>query len=54
MRLPDDVLGALAACPLKVLEHGVLPINFACPHLIALDREGRALAVTSPRCGPPP
>lgn len=41
MRLPDDVLRALAACaPLKVLEHGVLPINFACPNLIALDREG--------------
>src|SRR6202012_381101 len=41
MRLPDEVLGALAACaPLKVFEHGVLPINFACPNLIALDREG--------------
>jgi gamma-glutamyltranspeptidase/glutathione hydrolase len=40
MRLPDDVLGALAARgPLKVLEHGVLPINFACPNLIVLDRE---------------
>lgn len=41
MRLPDDVLEALAACaPLKVLERGVLPINFACPNLIALDRDG--------------
>jgi gamma-glutamyltranspeptidase/glutathione hydrolase len=41
MRLPDDVLGAPAACaPLKVLELGVLPINFACPNLIALGREG--------------
>jgi gamma-glutamyltranspeptidase / glutathione hydrolase len=41
MRLPDDVLGALAVgAPLKVLEYGVLPINFACPNLIAVDREG--------------
>jgi hypothetical protein len=41
MRLPDDVLEALASrAPLKVLEYGVLPINFACPNLIALDREG--------------
>jgi gamma-glutamyltranspeptidase/glutathione hydrolase len=41
MRLADDVLGALAACaPVKVVELGVMPINFACPNLIALDREG--------------
>jgi gamma-glutamyltranspeptidase/glutathione hydrolase len=41
MRLPDDVLQALAArASLKVLEYAVLPINFACPNLIALDREG--------------
>ena len=41
MLLPDDVLGALAADnPLKVLEHGVLPINFACPNLILLDHDG--------------
>jgi hypothetical protein len=39
--VPDDVLEALAACaPPKVLEHGVLPINFACLNLIALDRDG--------------
>ena len=41
MRLPEDVLRALAACaPLKVVEYGVLPINFACPQLIELDRDG--------------
>jgi gamma-glutamyltranspeptidase/glutathione hydrolase len=41
MRLPDDVLATLATrAPLMVLEYGVLPINFACPNLIALDREG--------------
>jgi gamma-glutamyltranspeptidase len=39
MRLPDDVLRAQAACaPLKVLEYGVLPINFTCPNLIVLLR----------------
>jgi gamma-glutamyltranspeptidase/glutathione hydrolase len=41
MRLPDDVLAALAADgPLKVVEQGVLPINFACPNLIMLNDEG--------------
>lgn len=41
-RLPEDVLAALAAGgPLSVVEHGVLPINFACPNLI-IAREGEA------------
>lgn len=40
MRLASDVLGALAADgPLKVVECGVMPINFACPNLIMLDHE---------------
>jgi gamma-glutamyltranspeptidase/glutathione hydrolase len=40
-RLPDAVLAALeAAGPLAVVEHGVLPINFACPNLIRADRGG--------------
>ena len=39
-RLPRDVLDALAAeGPLEVVEHGVLPVNFACPNLIQ-DRDG--------------
>ena len=34
-RLPRNVLDALAAeGALKVVEHGVLPVNFACPNLI--------------------
>ena len=41
-RLPADVLDALAAeGPVEVVEHGVLPVNFACPNLI-LDRDGDA------------
>ena len=43
-RLPDDVLDALEkAGPLSVVEHGVLPINFACPNFIVAnpgDAEG--------------
>jgi gamma-glutamyltranspeptidase/glutathione hydrolase len=41
MRLAEDVLGRLAKDgPLKVVECGVMPINFACPNLILLDRDG--------------
>jgi gamma-glutamyltranspeptidase/glutathione hydrolase len=40
-RLPDEVLDALAAAgPVSVVEHGVLPINFACPNLIRVDKDG--------------
>lgn len=40
-RLPAEVLEALAAGgPLTLLEHGVLPVNFACPNLIATGPEG--------------
>ena len=39
-RLPADVLAALhAQGPVEVVEHGVVPVNFACPNLI-LDRGG--------------
>jgi len=39
-RLPPDVLTALQADgPMEVVEHGVLPVNFACPNLIQ-DRDG--------------
>ena len=39
-RLPADVLAALQADgPTEVVEHQVVPVNFACPNLI-LDRNG--------------
>ena len=41
LRLPAQILAALeAAGPLAVVEHGVLPINFACPNIIRVDRDG--------------
>lgn len=41
LRLPAEVLAALeAAGPTVVVEHGVLPINFACPNLIRVDADG--------------
>jgi gamma-glutamyltranspeptidase/glutathione hydrolase len=34
-RLPEPALAALeAAGPLSVVEHGVLPLNFACPNMV--------------------
>lgn len=37
-RLAPDVLDALRGTgPLDVVEHGVLPVNFACPNLIAIE-----------------
>ena len=37
-RLAPDVLDALRVTgPLDVVEHGVLPVNFACPNLIAIE-----------------
>jgi len=45
-RLPPDVLAALAADgPTEVVEHGVLPVNFACPNLI-LDRDGTRTGIS--------
>ena len=39
--LPADVLDALDAdAPLTIVEHGVLPINFACPNIIRFDGSG--------------
>jgi gamma-glutamyltranspeptidase/glutathione hydrolase len=39
-RLPPEVLAALQADgPVEVVEHAVLPVNFACPNLIQ-DRDG--------------
>lgn len=40
-RLPAEVLDAVAASgPLEVVEHGVIPINFACPNLILARPDG--------------
>ena len=37
-RLPEDVLAALEADgPVDRVEHGVLPVNFACPNLILIQ-----------------
>lgn len=41
LRLPPEVLAALEqGGPLSVVEHGVLPINFACPNFIRVDESG--------------
>ena len=46
MRLPDDVLAALRGQgAVEVVEHAVLPVNFACPNVIM--REGAAWAGVS-------
>ena len=45
-RLTDDILAALRADgPVAVVEHGVLPINFACPNLIQL-RDGQRTGIS--------
>lgn len=41
MTLPQETLSALAeAGPTTLVEHSALPINFACPNFIRVDREG--------------
>lgn len=46
-RLPADVLAALAAAaPTEIVEHGVMPINFACPNVIVLDADGSKRGVS--------
>ncbi len=45
-RLPADVLAALEAQgPVEVVEHGVLPVNFACPNLIQV-KDGMRTGIT--------
>ena len=40
-RMPPAVIDALAADgPIEVVEHGVMPINFACPNAIVLGADG--------------
>jgi len=37
-RLAPDILQALQADgPTEVMEHGVLPVNFACPNLVVQE-----------------
>ena len=41
IRLPADTIAALEADgPTEVVEHGVMPINFACPNVILLNADG--------------
>ncbi|MBK1661271.1 gamma-glutamyltransferase [Paracraurococcus ruber] len=41
LRLPEAVLAALRqAGPVELVEHGVMPINYACPNLIRRGPEG--------------
>ena len=46
-RLPAEVIAALAADgPVDVVEHGVLPINFACPNVIAAVPDGSRVGIS--------
>ena len=45
-RLPEDVLTALKADgDVSVVEHGVLPVNFACPNMI-MQRDGQRTGIS--------
>ncbi len=47
MRLDDATLGALAADgPLEVVEHGAVPINFACPNIIVQHKDGTRTGIS--------
>jgi gamma-glutamyltranspeptidase/glutathione hydrolase len=46
-RLAPDVIDALAADgPTEVVEHGVMPINFACPNAIISEENGTRLGIS--------
>jgi gamma-glutamyltranspeptidase/glutathione hydrolase len=46
-RLPEPVLAALAADgPTELVEHGVLPVNFACPNLILQTEAGERIGIS--------
>lgn len=46
-RLPPEVMRALAeAGPVETVEHAVLPVNFACPNLIAIAPDGTRCGIT--------
>ncbi len=47
LRLPADVFAAMAADgPIQPVEHGVLPINFACPNVLALNADGGRIGIS--------
>jgi gamma-glutamyltranspeptidase / glutathione hydrolase len=46
-RMPDAVIRALQAeGPTDVVEHGVMPINFACPNLIQIHADGMRTGIS--------
>ena len=46
-RLSPSIIEALAAAgPVEVVEHGVIPINFACPNGIIVDRNGERIGIS--------
>jgi gamma-glutamyltranspeptidase/glutathione hydrolase len=46
-RLSPDVIDALAADgPTEIVEHGVMPINFACPNAIVSHSDGLRLGIS--------
>ncbi len=46
-RLPADVIASLTADgPTEVVEHGVMPINFACPNLIVRNPDGTVTGIS--------
>jgi gamma-glutamyltranspeptidase/glutathione hydrolase len=46
-RLPVEVLDRLRADgPVEVVEHGVMPLNFACPNLIRRDADGSLVGIS--------
>ena len=47
IRLPADVIAALSADgPTEVVEHAVMPINFACPNVILLNADGTRAGIS--------
>ncbi len=46
-RLPEEVIAALGTGgAVEVVEHGVTPVNFACPNLIALNGDGSRFGIS--------
>jgi gamma-glutamyltranspeptidase/glutathione hydrolase len=46
-RMPDEVIRALEGeGPTESVEHGVMPINFACPNLIQQDADGSRTGIS--------
>jgi gamma-glutamyltranspeptidase / glutathione hydrolase len=46
-RMPEPVIAALQADgPVEAVEHGVMPINFACPNLIQIQADGMRTGIS--------